>query len=261
MIRMNWSGGHPGDDDLLRLLDGEGSDAQRRSWQDHVDRCSACGRREARIRDDGQLIRRWLALAAFEDELAPAPAGEEAGAAPGPARDSFQSRPRSVTRPSVRWARAAVILLLLSAPLAAVEPVREWVLDRVVELRNRAAPADEPATGLASTATPAVVRFTPAPGTFVVVLDAVQARGMLRLERVPAGQDAVLEVNSEAEAREAVVSRQQLRIVNSPASTASYTLRLPPGVTGVSLIVGGSRTEIGGPDLDRQRVVPLDRAP
>jgi anti-sigma factor RsiW len=269
---------HLADDEILRYIDAEGSETERQRWETHLDACLRCQHETDTARNESRDVSRWLAAAAFEapgpaEEPAPSRAPEAAlrpapkrapvpasRPAPVPARKPALERWRVPRRPAAwrttaaPWLKAAAILLLLAAPVAAIAPLRDWVGDRIAALVSRpvpptAAPAATPVT------TAAAVRFMPAPGTLAVVFDARQASGDLVVGRTT-GAEAILEVEGDP-APEPVVSARMLRIANTSGTTVSYRLLLPPAVERVELALGDRQVTLEAADLDRATVIRL----
>jgi hypothetical protein len=256
---------HLDDDALLRLIDDDGDDRWRADTQQHLASCILCTQQLESLAADGALIRDWLHQAAFEEQLPPARLERDAAAmgprlvgGDRPVRTSGQ-----VPRVHVNsaWLRAAAILLMIAAPVAAFPGLRAWISDAVTgadpaaEVRTLAAPQDV-ATDQA------VVRFTPQPGAFTVVVDAAQQAGVLHVSRTLTGDEAILEAApqpGEAPA-EPVFAETSLRLRNTTEAAASYNLVLPPLVTSVSITVAGSEiARLSGADLDAGTAVPLRR--
>lgn len=244
---------HLADDELLRFIDGE-QDERQKAWAAHVASCGHCAGEVALLRGDAQVVRQWLERAAFEEALpardahsrpAPAPPHPRSvahvpprAAAPGPHR---AKRRWSASSP---WLRAAVFVLL-ATPVAALPPVRAWIVGTIAEIGGGPEPA--PATLQIEAPVPAAaaaIRFVPAAGAFAVTLESAQAGGVLTLRR-GTGEEAVLQLGG-ADA-EPVVSETSLRIRNQAASTVSYLLDVPPGVSRVTVQVGGGRPVLVGP--------------
>lgn len=246
---------HLTDTDLIRYLDREGGQEQRRHWRGHLAECHDCAGRFGDMERDSRTVTEWLERAAFE---APTDSARSEsfpdGRLPGgrlrtdpavrtnpPARTG-RSAGRGMT--AIPWLRAAIIVLLLTAPLAAIPPVREWVVTRV-GLLGSAPPAPEPMAADAG----ATIRFAPAPGLFTVRV-APQADGTsLDLGRAT-GQDAVLEsIGGVTDAGAApVVSAELLRLPTSD-SAMQYRLRLPASTTGVHVLLDGEVIEVSGAEL------------
>jgi anti-sigma factor RsiW len=238
------SAAHLRDAELMRLLDGEETATERARSASHVAMCPRCARAAERLRADAATVRGWLDRAGFEDAL-PHVTGVGADAAPilvpgvhrsdvvavrvAPARASAAARG---WRNAAPWLRAAAVIALLATPVAAVPSVRERIVDAIGELRG-SRPAAVPATREAAAAT---VWFEPAAGAFTVLIDAPQATGTLRVGEA-SGEEAVLQIGGDAGAGP-VVSASTLHIRNLPGTRASYVLRVPSGVTSVTIRIG-----------------------
>ena len=257
---------HLTDADVVRHLDREGDDAERVRREAHLERCADCAARVGLFRGRSETVAAWLSRADHDprpasaaDVLAAAASGEGASApvitGPGVAGRTIL-RPSSAAAP---WLRAAAIVLLVAAPLAALPPVRAWVAERV-------GLSDEPGT-TAVTAAPAVtadqpvIRFTPAPGVFTVRAGEHPAGASLTLGRAD-GDDAVLRGAGDAgdPLRAPVVSDDALRLPAADVAVA-YTLLLPASVDEVRLVLDGGAVRIPAAALDAGRTVGLPVRP
>jgi hypothetical protein len=251
------SGPHLDDGELVRYLDAEGTAEETRRWDEHLGACPRCWGEAETLRNNSRALSRWLAAADFDTTAAPA-AAQAAAVAPA-VRPGRRGVWHPARRGNVPWLKAAVITLLLAAPLAALPPVREWIADQVAALR-----ADDPAVILPAQAPVSgdvqagVIRFVPAPGSFRVVVDEPQAEGFLRVGRT-AGPEAVLEIRGAGTRPEPVVSARGIRIANSREATTSYTLSLPPEVDAVSVDIGGQRVHLDGRNLSQPLTISLRR--
>lgn len=240
---------HLEDGDLIRYLDGEGSEAERRAWERHVGGCERCADRAAEADRESLLFSDWLARAAFEDDL-PDRAGSDA-------RDPDVLTLEPPTRTARRsgsgwspWLRAAAAVVLIAGPLAAIPPLRDWVVDRVAPSADEtAAPA---ATGPATAAAQPVVRFVPEPGVFTVRVEG--RAGSLSVGRA---EGDVAELRLSGAAPDAVVAAASVRL-RSLEPGARHSLLLPEPVTAVRVLVGDRSVMIEGAALDRGEVVRLD---
>jgi hypothetical protein len=249
------SGPHLDDGELVRYLDAEGTAEETRRWDDHLGACPRCWGEADTLRNNSRALSRWLAAADFDTTAAPA----AAGAATPVARSGGRGVWHRARRGSAPWLKAAVITLLLAAPLAALPPVREWIAHQVASRRADdpavILPAQAPASGDAQAG---VIRFVPAPGSFRVVVDEPQAEGLLRVGRT-AGPEAVLEIRGAGTRPEPVVSARGIRIANSREVRTSYTLSLPPEVDAVSVDIGGQRVHLDGRNLSQPLTISLRR--
>jgi hypothetical protein len=222
---------HLDDAALVRLLDGEDSAGERSAWDAHIAACGRCADAVRRLRADAATVRSWLERAAFEDTLP-----EAAPRHVHPTRRV--SRAWQATGP---WLRAAMIIVLVAAPAAAIPAVRHAVAGAIADLRTTglrttSEPAG-PATVSAPDVSPASIRFQPAAGEFVVRLDAAQVTGTLRI--VPtAGHEAVLHMD-DAGAVGPIIAAGAVQLRNDPSSTGSYVLYVPPAVSSVRVLIAG----------------------
>jgi hypothetical protein len=238
------SASHLDDVDLVRLIDEEGSRAERDAWEAHLQECRLCRDSADELRRQSELVGRWVAFADHESPMAPAPG---MGVEPAAWRRAAQGP----------WLKAAVFVLILAAPLAAFPGVRDWVADRVAGA-GPAVTAAPRALADVDGGPPARIRFVPEPGTFAVALDAVQAGGTLTAGRMMEGDEAVLEVAGPAPLPEPIISSRSIRIGNTTGSSASYTLRLPREVVSLTVTIAGVVTRLDAGDLDSGAILPLD---
>jgi hypothetical protein len=265
---------HLDDADLLRLMDGEQAPDHKPGLAAHVIGCARCADAAATLQRDAATVRAWLELAAFETDFgdgSAAGAAMENAAADGAAAERVSAgddaaagaaageRPAAVRAPRARprprsgrmpfpispWLlRAAAIVLLVAAPVAAIPSLRGAILDALSGGGNggpAAAPAAGPDVDAAVQPDVAGVRFEPAAGSFTVTIDAVQPRGSLYV--LPAGgREALLHIGDPGTG--AVVAPRSVVIRNASGSSGSYTLRVPAGVTSVTVIVAGNRLAV-----------------
>lgn len=265
---------HMDNGELIRYVDGELAPAETRRWEAHVASCPRCSQEIDTVQSESGRLSDWLSLADFEADLGPAAPPDtdpvltlvDAGTPTATAGPATAARPAASTTPSVRrtgqmadgssavrtaWLKAAVIVLLVAAPLAAFPGVRGWVVERM----SRDGGAVSEATPAAAPASP-VIRFEPAAGSFTVRLPAATEGGILTLERTESdtGAEAVLRIDGAAEP---VVAERVLRILDAEPGTR-LSLALPPAVTDVRVLLVDREILVGGDEIDAGRTVPLD---
>lgn len=151
---------------------------------------------------------------------------------------------RARRRTRLRWQLAAAAVLLVFAA-GSVQPVRAWI---AVTARHfflgapkaaasgapaAAVPAPEPEVPVPSNA----VTFVPRTGAFVIELATRQQAGSLVLARVSGSEASAAIVGDPGDA-ELLVQPEGLRIGNRAAAQADYLVRIPPGVSRVTLRIG-----------------------
>lgn len=234
---------HLDDAELVLYLD-EGAAAEGAAaegaprWQQHIARCDRCAEAARSLSDDSRLLTEWLDRAAFEADVPTDPGGPAAG-------DPIPFRRRPGLAP---WLRAAAILALLAAPLAAFPTLRAWVVESVT---GPAAESGEAGAGVASAEEPTVVRFVPAAGEFVVRFEP-GSRGVITVAR---STDATAVLEAAGGELETTVSPSLLRIRN-PAP-ARYFLRLPDATSGVWVRIGERAVSVSDSQIDRRAIVEL----
>ncbi len=146
-------------------------------------------------------------------------------------------------RTRLRWQLAAAAVLLVLAA-GTVRPVRAWIADAARQF-FLGAPRTEPATAPAADSASApeapvpsnAVTFVPRSGTFVVELAMRQRAGTLVLSPV-GGTEASAAIMGDAADAELLVRPDGVRIGNRPAAHADYVVRVPPGVSRVTVRIG-----------------------
>lgn len=229
--QMPGAASHLRDADFMRLLDGEETPLERSRNAAHLAACGRCAAEVQRLRGDADTVRGWLARAEFEATLPPTFPGE---ADAGVNEHASSRAARRYTPAAARWLRAAAVLLVLAAPVAAFPALREALAGAFGGDRDAIVPAS--ADAVMHTAAPATIRFEPAGGTFSVRIDAAQATGTLRL-RTATAEHAVLHIDGTTEGGP-VVSASSLHIRNGAGDVADYTLEVPAHVAGVVVRIG-----------------------
>jgi hypothetical protein len=260
-IRSMASAPHLHEVELVRFIDREGSAEEQERWDAHVQLCGACRDRVDALRLDSEVVSRWLVAADFEPRpvAAVSPDLDARRAVPRGGAGGLAGRSSGRVNMQSPWLKAAIFVLFLAAPLAAFPGVREWVADRVTGVQTAPPPAPRATAATEDMEASPRIRFVPAPGTFALVLDAVQARGTLAVDRVPEGDEAVLDIMGSGPLPDPVISARGIRIGNMAATTASYALKLPGEVDALSVTIGGSVLHLDARDLDRGAIIPLDR--
>lgn len=241
-------GRHLSDGEIVRYIDERASDQTPREWREHVERCARCDRSARALEEESRLVSDWLDRADFEGEGS---AGEgvlplEARGATEPYRAASGSGSRSLTMGP--WLRAAAVLVLLAAPVAALPGVRTWVTERVT---GGAEAASTDATAAASAEEGTVLRFAPAPGEFEVRFTA-GSEGSIRVDRSDEEEAVLISIGG---APETVVSSSALEIRNP--EPGRYHLRLPVQTTGAWIRVEGRAVTVSDRQIDQGTVVEI----
>ncbi|HSR43512.1 MAG TPA: zf-HC2 domain-containing protein [Longimicrobiales bacterium] len=277
---------HMDNGELVRYVDGELAQAEARRWEAHMASCPRCSREIDAVRSESGRLSDWLSLADFEADLdraappfaapaltladtgAPAPAARTTDTVRPVAVDPADAAPPAAAPPTsgvahtarkgdggsavrTAWLKAAIIVLLVAAPLAAFPGVRGWVVERMSP-DGGAVSETFPAAVLASP----VIRFEPAAGSFTVRLPGPTEGGILTLERTEsdAAVEAVLRIEGTAEP---VVAERVLRILDAEPGTR-FSLSLPPAVTDIRVLMGDVEIPVDGDEIDAGLTLPLD---
>jgi hypothetical protein len=197
---------HATDGALVRWVDRQLDAVEAAALRGHLAECPVCRGRLAALGRRSRLVSRALRR-------------------DGARRPNFQ-----------RWAAVAAAVLVV---VVAVQPVRAWVAEGITAawaaLAGSRAP--EPPASAAS-GDGGTVTFVPAAATFTLEIAATQAGGRLAIEFV-SQEVASARISAGETAASLVVLPAGLRILNSPASRASYVLRLPARLTMVVVRVAG----------------------
>lgn len=234
------TGPHLSDGEVVRYIDGDAPSGDSRRWRDHVEGCPRCAGAARSLDDDSRLVSEWLARASFEDH------GSEDEAEGHRERVGRRVAPVGLAP----WLRAAAILALLAAPVAAIPGLRVWLVERVVGEAEVAAPET---TRSAAADEPTVIRFVPAAGELVVRF-AAGSEGSITIDRAVDVEAVLTVVGGEPEA---LVSPTRLQITNR--DPARYHLGLPATTTGLWIRVGDRAVAVSELSIDRGTVVDLQR--
>lgn len=222
-------GSHVPDGALVALLDGERlpADAQFRA---HVDGCGYCATRLDAIRRRGMHVSAALAAADV-------PANDAAALRARLGSRATPAAPRWWRHPTVRAAAG----ILVVAGLAAATPIGRRVFDAargLMPTSGTSAPEPAPAATPASRPPAAGTRVAFAPGgrTLTIRFATRQAQGIVELLPDDAHR-ASAQITAGAADEELLVLPGELRIVNSPGSSADYRVTAPAALQ-VILIAG-----------------------
>jgi len=217
---------HLDDGAIMRLLDREATAVEHEPLATHVETCGQCRQR----RD---------MLAALSREIT------EALVRSDPAPRVFM-RARRGRMPSVvwrSWPAAAAIVLLVGGTIAVAAPVRMWMAESWIGLRELLHPSGgtEHAQIPAREQSPAgMVSFVPETDELTVRIANRQAEGALVFEASRASTASVT-VRGQGDREAVVVLPDELRIANMAASRATYRITLPARLRSVTVVVGGDR--------------------
>lgn len=260
---------HVDDGTLVRWLDDELADEERRAVEAHLAGCEACRASRESIATLSGAFRGWAewaepagtprspdveailrAVDGGRAGEAPAPTGPEPTPAGRPAFD--RSGPRrsppgrvvgSILRAPVF--RAAAVLVLLAGAALAFVPVTRWVEERVSgpETADVVVPAapGEPDPGSMS------VSFRPESRRLAIRVERRQAGERLRVEPA-AGPEVEARVLGGDGGEELVVLPDGLAVRTPGPSRAEYVVAVPLTLDGIDLFVAGRRVWSGLPD-------------
>lgn len=242
---------HPGDADLLRVLDGETDALERADAATHAATCAACAARMQALH--ARRVRLGTLLAATD---APVPALAPPLRAPALLHDAAAQREATWRRGPVLRA-AAALLLVAGAAFAAEPAIGRWMarqLDRLTSDGAASAP-DAPRATPAPAMGGAVVAFTPAPGPFAIRFDARQAGGTLTIVADTGAQARAARTGEDG--AEIVVLPSTFVIRNTGSSTASYRVAVPAALGEVRVRIGDGMEIVVPLFPGASRVVPL----
>lgn len=249
---------HLEDGELLTLDDAASPSASSAAARDHVAACARCADRRRVLRQHSARVSSLIA----ELEL------------PSDFRyPSLPTAPR-VLAPRAGWTqqrlrRAAAVLLVVGS-LAAVPPLRAWTVAWVQKGiaaltgagRRDAAPAVRRAAPVASKTAPidsgSTLWFDAEGPELAVEIASAQASGTLTLSSSVRPMTGIEVVNGAGETP--LVREHGVRLINGPASTASYRLALPAAVQRVRVRIGDQPwLVLSRADVEAGRTVELRR--
>jgi anti-sigma factor RsiW len=219
-------GFHLGDAEFVQLLDGQVPAAERHQHEAHVAACDACAGGLRALRTQADFVSGWLSRTAPP-------------AAPPLLHVTPRARRRETRATVSGWMRAAAMIALLAAPLAAIPPVRAWVAEQVAVLRGDARVESlAEVVGENAAAAPYTIRFVPLQGVFEVVFESMPSEGTLHIARTAAAE-ASLEVHGRDAEDAPVVAASGIRIRAPESGALMYRLHLPATVTLLRVHAGG----------------------
>lgn len=243
---------HLTDGELVRYLDHEVGDLERREVMRHLASCDACASRLQEVGGWSEVVTRHLATLdsdARADELTRARALSAA-----------RTARRTPARSPMRGLRIAAVAAVLAVVSLTVQPVRAWLVDRWAEISGADVVAPVATAPHSFDQSGSLVSFDPAGEIFTLEIDNAQSIGSLRVERGTASEVTARIVNGDEE--NLLVLPSGLRIVNDRTSTADYLITLSPDITLLQVIAGRSPIaiiELDGVEGEWQRTMPLHR--
>lgn len=155
---------------------------------------------------------------------------------------------------------AAVALLLVGV---GVPPVRAWIVSSARAIWNSVRPAPAPAPAPVTPAEPDAALLgavtIPVSDVFALRVTSRQTAGAVIIETT-SDTVATASVRAAGSAGELVVLPDGLRIVNEPASTANYLVRVPGSVSRITVQVGGAAPRVLKPGPGTRWTVDLGAA-
>lgn len=227
---------HVDDGVLLRWIDGEASDLERRAMEVHLAECADCTRQLSALQAAAQSVHRVLTRVL--DVEAPAATRLASPHRPVPARREQPHARASARRSPGRGWRIAASLVLLLGVLAAVPELRALVLDTWRAL-TVLGPSVEAVRTVPATSEPemrSIVEVTPG-DSFRVTFEAAQPAGSLT---VSAHDSATAIILSSDPHTSVMVLPSRVRIANR-GSRADYQIIVPPTLDYLGVGVAGRR--------------------
>ncbi|HEY9228501.1 MAG TPA: hypothetical protein VIP11_17740, partial [Gemmatimonadaceae bacterium] len=152
--------------------------------------------------------------------------------------------------------------IVLAAGAAWASPMRGWIAK---QFRSSTAPVSAPPTETPATTTrpPSsasgmVVRFSPSTEELIIRLDTRPTGGTLELSSSTDRQISA-QIAAHARGEEMMVLPGELRVLNSPASTADYRVKVSAAVRVVRVIIGSSSSRTVRVTEDMRESIRLDR--
>lgn len=212
---------HPGEDELVQLMDGELPEGARTSLQEHI---AACGECRARL-DELEGISGWLRNNVEQLDAGIAIDEMARARALAAVRIAARREPKKQSLTHQGWFRAAAAVVLLIGAALSVTPLRAWLLDlRSDEVAEAPLPVVRVIAPAAVDAG-ATLSFRPVTASFAIELASAQAGGTITIGTSPTDQASAQIIGGGEES--VMILPSGLRIENSATSTASYRILLP----------------------------------
>lgn len=232
MVRLEDSGTHLDESALLRVIDEDGAAEELALFHAHLLTCDGCTSRM------DLLERRSVRVSEMLDELQlPPDFKHPVPVSPFPA--STRAGVRSPRGFRTDWIRAAAVIVLLLAPLLAIQPLRaavgEWLSARWTEVAALVGGGSAPERRADDAG--ATLWFAPAGPELRVEVAARQTGGALIIRISPTDEGSLQVVNGNGNEMP-MISDRRIQILNTPQSVASYELGVPSGVRTVIVRVG-----------------------
>ena len=226
---------HPGDVELVQLMDGELPDETSASVRAHIDGCCSCRERIEEL----EGISGWFHSTVEETDSAIEV--DEMARARALSAVRIAARNKTERQPLVPqgWFRAAAAILLIIGGGLSVSPLRAWLLDPGGEEAVQAPVVAAPVQAAAPADAGARLSFRPVTASFTIELANPQTVGTVTIGRSPTGQ-ASAQIIGGTEQESVMILPSGLRIENAPESTASYRILLPATLVRQFEITSGS---------------------
>lgn len=245
---------HPGDDGLVRLLDGELSPEERARVQSHLEECESCSGRLEQLRLWTTNLGRRLDGSDF---ARPAWGERAESSVLGGTRTGW-----SMLRYN-RLVQAAAAVLLLTAALVSVRPVRAWIVERSAQIwqlmggSESTEPESVPSEQRPPDGSGGVVSFRPTGSELMVQVETLQDAGTVTV-RVDSVELVSAEIVGETTSEGFLVLPGVLRVLNHSESQASYLVTVPARLERVRVQLAGRDATDVLPGQTRDRVtIPL----
>ncbi|HUL49674.1 MAG TPA: DUF4402 domain-containing protein [Gemmatimonadales bacterium] len=217
---------HVDDGAIMRLLDREGPALERVPVAAHVETCGPCRQRRDR-------------LAALSRDMS------EALVRSDPVPRVFARARRGRIPPVLwrSWPAAAAVVLFVAGTIAVAAPVRMWMAERWIGLRELlhvSSGTERPQIPAREQSPAGMVSFVPESDVLTVRITTRQAEGALVFEASRASTASVT-VRGQGDREAVVVLPDELRIANLATSRATYRVTLPARLRSVTVVVGGDR--------------------
>jgi hypothetical protein len=228
MTKTTQNPAHLTDGELVRYLDHEVEEAERRELMRHLSSCDACAERLQTLSDKSREVGRRIAALdadARADELTRARALAAARNA------------RRAHRPAgMQPARVAAVLATIALGSLTVQPVRAWLMDQWESLTDADVAAPIATAPRALDESGSRVRFTPTAEVFTLEIDHLQTTGSLTIQLGGADPATAQIVNGAGE--NLLVLPSGVRIENREGSQADYLVTLPANLRTVQVVAG-----------------------
>ena len=225
---------HLTDGEILRFGDGECGQLEGGRIARHLAECSRCADAARFL----EVTTKQLTASLDEIEVQPVADAKQRFLAAAAAIAPAAAPPE--TRRMGQLLRAAIVVFGLIGAGMWAPPVRAWFLELITPAGSRSVevvPTPD-REGTSAQRTSSTISFVPTASTLMVDIATRQDGGSLTI-RLGEGSSVSARVTGRAPSDSVLVMGNGIRIRNSAASSATYSITIPASVSRISVFVGG----------------------